>query len=198
MKKKSVTTIVIIVIVVLAIFIWVKNVYNSMVTKEESVTTAWSQVENVYQRRLDLIPNLVSTVKGYAAHESETLQAVVDARAQATQTKIDPSNLTPEEIAKFQEAQNQLGSSLGRLLMTVENYPDLKANENFLALQSQLEGTENRISVERMKYNEAARDYNTYIRRFPSNLFAGMFGFESKGYFEAQEGAEVAPTVSFE
>ena len=198
MKKKSVTTIVIIVIVVLAIFIWVKNVYNSMVTKDESVTTAWSQVENVYQRRLDLIPNLVSTVKGYAAHESETLQAVVDARAQATQTKIDPSNLTPEEIAKFQEAQNQLGSSLGRLLMTVENYPDLKANENFLALQSQLEGTENRISVERMKYNEAARDYNTYIRRFPSNLFAGMFGFESKGYFEAQEGAEVAPTVSFE
>lgn len=198
MKKKSATTLVIVLVVILAIVLWVIKVYNSMVTKNEAVTTAWSQVENVYQRRSDLIPNLVSTVKGYAAHETNTLQAVVDARAQATQTKIDPSNLTPEEVAKFQEAQNQVGSSLSRLLMTVENYPDLKANENFLALQTQLESTENRIAVERMKYNETARDYNTYIRKFPANIFAGMFNFTTKGYFEAQEGADVAPTVSFE
>lgn len=197
MKKKGLT-IIIIVGVVLLLFLWIKGMYNAMVMQDENVSKAWSQVENVYQRRMDLIPNLVATVKGYAAHEAGTLEAVVEARAKATQTTVDASNLTPEQIARFQSAQTELSSAVGRLLVSVERYPDLKANQNFLELQAQLEGTENRITVERQKYNEAAREYNTTIRRFPNNIFAGMFGFQTKGYFEAQEGADKAPVVSFE
>lgn len=171
--------------------------YNGMVTKEETVTEKWSQVENVYQRRADLIPNLVATVKGYAAHEKETLEGVVNARAKATQTTIDPGKLNAESIKQFQAAQDGLSSALSKLMVVVERYPDLKANQNFLELQAQLEGTENRITVERKKFNEAAKDYNTYIRKFPKNLYAGMFGFEKKDYFEAQAGAEEAPKVEF-
>lgn len=198
MKKKSTITIIVILAVVLILFFWLKGVYNSMVTKNESVSTAWAQVENVYQRRADLIPNLVATVKGYAAHESETLEAVVEARAKATQVTINPSSLNAEEIANFQSAQNELGATIGRLLVSVERYPDLKANQNFLELQAQLEGTENRITVERMKFNDAARAYNIYIKKFPNNLLARMFGFEDKGYFKAEEEAAKAPQVSFE
>ncbi|MCQ2215226.1 MAG: LemA family protein [Bacteroidales bacterium] len=171
--------------------------YNTMVEKQEAVDAQWAQVENVYQRRADLIPNLVATVKGYAAHESETLQAVVEARSKVTQTTIDASNLSSENIKQFQQAQDGLSSALSRLLVIQESYPELKANENFKELQAQLEGTENRIAVERNKFNEAARDYNTYIRKFPSNLIAGMFNFESKPYFEADKGAEKAPKVEF-
>jgi Uncharacterized conserved protein len=195
--KKGVITLLVIIAIVFVVFIWVKNAYNSMVREDENVQKAWSQVENVYQRRADLIPNLVSTVKGYAAHESSTLQAVVDARAKATQMKVDAQDLTPEAMAKYQEAQGELGSALGRLLMIQENYPDLKANQNFLELQSQLEGTENRITVERQKFNEAAKTYNTMIRQFPKNIFASIFGFDKKPYFEAKEGADVAPKVEF-
>ena len=171
--------------------------YNRMVTAEEGVSAAWSQVENVYQRRADLIPNLVATVKGYAEHESRTLENVIAARSKATQVTVDPENLSAEDIARFNQAQGELSSALGRLLMITENYPDLKANKNFSELQAQLEGTENRIATERMKFNEAARSYNTLIRRFPSNIIASMFGFEKKGYFEAQAGAETAPKVEF-
>jgi LemA protein len=167
------------------------------VTSDENVQSAWSQVENAYQRRADLIPNLVATVKGYAAHESETLENVVAARAKATQVTIDPTALSSEDIAKYSEAQGELGNALGRLLLIQENYPDLKANQNFRDLQAQLEGTENRISTERMKFNQAVKDYNTMIRRFPSNIIASMFGFEKKGYFEADSGAEKAPQVEF-
>ena len=168
-----------------------------MVSQEEGVTSAWSQVENVYQRRADLIPNLVATVKGYAAHEQETLEGVVNARAKATQTTIDPANMTPEAMAKFQAAQGELSTALGKLMVVVERYPDLKANQNFLELQAQLEGTENRITVERQKFNDAAKSFNTLIRKFPKNIIAGMFGFERKQYFEAKEGAEEAPKVEF-
>ena len=184
-------------VVLLGCFVWVKNAYNSLVTSDENAQSAWSQVENVYQRRADLIPNLVATVKGYAAHESETLESVVAARAKATQVTIDPANLSADEIAKYNEAQGELGNALGKLLMIQENYPDLKANENFRDLQAQLEGTENRIATERMKFNQAVKDYNTLIRRFPNNIFASMFGFEKKGYFEANAGAENAPKVEF-
>lgn len=194
MKKKGW---IILIAIVAILVVWIVNIYNSMVKMDEGVATAWSQVENVYQRRADLIPNLVATVKGYATHESSTLQGVVEARAKATQTKVDPENLTPEAIEKFQAAQGELSTALGRLMMVVENYPDLKANENFLALQEQLEGTENRITVERQKFNETAKAYNTYIRQFPKNIFAGMFNFEKKAYFESKEGADVAPTVAF-
>lgn len=184
-------------VVILGCFVWVKNAYNSLVTSDENAQSAWSQVENVYQRRADLIPNLVATVKGYAAHESETLENVVAARAKATQVTIDPANLSAEEIAKYNEAQGELGNALGRLLLIQENYPDLKANQNFRDLQAQLEGTENRIATERMKFNQAVKDYNTLIRRFPNNIFASMFGFGKKGYFEASSGAENAPKVEF-
>lgn len=179
------------------LFFWAQGVYNNMVTQEEGVKTAWSQVENQYQRRMDLIPNLVNTVKGYAAHEKETLEGVVSARAEATKTTIDPSNLTEESLKKFQSAQGELGNALSRLMLVVERYPDLKANQNFMELQAQLEGTENRISVERKRFNEVAQSYNTYIRRFPSNLLAGMFGFQTKAYFAAEAGAEKAPKVEF-
>lgn len=171
--------------------------YNTMVEREEAVGAAWSQVENVYQRRADLIPNLVSTVKGYAAHETQTFENVVSARAKATQVTVDSNNLTSEQIKKFQEAQGELSTTLGRLLAVTENYPELKANENFLQLQAQLEGTENRIAVERKKFNETAQSYNTYIRKFPQNLIAMIFGFDKKGYFEAEEGTEKAPKVEF-
>lgn len=196
MKKGKLLWIVAIV-VALGLFGWCKNTYNGMVSADEGVQSAWSQVENVYQRRADLIPNLVATVKGYAEHESGTLEAVVAARAKATQTTVDPSQLTAENIAKFQAAQGELGSALGRLLVTVERYPDLKANQNFLELQAQLEGTENRISTERMKFNETAKSYNTLIRSFPQNIIASIFSFTPKGYFKAAEGAENAPKVEF-
>ena len=183
--------------VLLGLFFWFQGNYNNMVKLDEGVQAAWSQVENVYQRRADLIPNLVATVKGYAQHEQQTLEGVISARSKATQITVDPENLTSEELAKYQKAQGELGAALGKLLAITENYPVHKANENFLSLQSQLEGTENRITVERNKYNQVAREYNTTIRQFPKNIVAGMFGFEKKPYFEAQEGAETAPKVEF-
>ena len=179
------------------IALWVMSAYNKLVVAEESVTTEWANVESQYQRRADLIPNLVSTVKGYAAHEQETLDAVVSARAKATQMSVNAQDLTPEKLQEFQAAQGEVGSALGRLLMIAENYPDLKANQNFLALQEQLEGTENRIQVARQKFNLTAKTYNTSIRRFPTNIIASMFGFESKAYFEAEVGAATAPKVDF-
>jgi LemA protein len=171
--------------------------YNKMVSLEEGVSGQWSQVENVYQRRADLIPNLVNTVKGYADFEKETLTQVVEARAKATSTTIRADNLSPEGMQQFQQAQDGLGSALSRLMVVAERYPDLKANQNFLELQAQLEGTENRIAVERKKFNEVVQNYNTTIRRFPGNITAGLFGFDKKGYFEASEGAEKAPEVKF-
>ena len=187
------------VIVVIGIIIYRMFVggYNNMVQKEEQTTSAWAQVENVYQRRADLIPNLVNTVKGYADFEQETLTKVIEARAKATSITVDPKNLTPEKLQEFQAAQGELSNALGRLLVSVERYPDLKANQNFLDLQSQLEGTENRIAVERQKFNTVVQDYNTYLRRFPQNMLAGMYGFERKGYFEAKEGADEVPQVQF-
>lgn len=190
-------TIAIIVVLLFAGYSWVKGTYNTMVTQDEGVKTAWSQVENQYQRRMDLIPNLVNTVKGYATHEKETLEGVVSARAEATKTTIDPSNLNEESMKKFQAAQGELSSALSRLMVVLERYPDLKANQNFSELQAQLEGTENRISVERKRFNEVAQTYNTYIRSFPSNILAGMFGFQPKAYFTAETGAEKAPKVEF-
>ena len=195
--KKGVIILIVVAVVVLGIFMWVKSTYNGIVTKQESVESAWSQVENVYQRRADLVPNLVATVKGYAAHEKETLEGVVNARSKATQMSIDPTKLDEESLKKFQSAQGELGNAIGRLLMITENYPDLKANENFKELQAQLEGTENRITVERQKFNESAKVYNTQIRHFPANIIAGMFGFDRKPYFEAKEGADEAPKVEF-
>lgn len=196
MGKKSIVLIVIAAAVV-AIFGYGSSTYNSFVTQEETVGTAWSNVENQYQRRSDLIPNLVNTVKGYAEHEKSTLDAVVSARAKATQATVSIDDLTPEKMQAFQKAQGEIGMALGRLLAVTENYPQLKANENFQTLQAQLEGTENRISVERRKFNEKAKEYNTNIRRFPKNIIAGMFGFEKRPYFEAQEGSEKAPEVKF-
>ena len=164
---------------------------------EEAVKSSWSNVETQYQRRADLIPNLVSTVKGYASHEESTLTAVVDARSKATSVNISMDELTPEKLAEYQKAQSAVTSALGRLIAVSENYPELKANQNFLELQAQLEGTENRITTERMKFNEAVQSFNTGIRRFPDNIIASIFGFEKKGYFEAQAGAETAPKVEF-
>ncbi|NDK56874.1 LemA family protein [Pontibacter fetidus] len=171
--------------------------YNEMVAKDENVEAAWANVQNAYQRRADLIPNLVNTVKGAANFEQETLTRVIEARAKATSMNISADELTPENIQKFQQAQGELSGALSRLLVTVEQYPDLKANQNFLELQAQLEGTENRISVERRKFNETVQDYNSYIRSFPRNFIAGWFDFEKKGYFEAEAGAQKAPTVQF-
>ena len=193
MKRNTI----IIIAAIVAIVGYCMSSYNSLVGQDEAVGTAWSNVENQYQRRVDLIPNLVNTVKGYASHEKETFEAVVSVRAIATQTTVDIDNLTPEKIAAYQKAQGELGSALGRLLAITENYPELKANENFKELQAQLEGTENRISTERHKFNEVAKTYNTSIRRFPKNIIASMFGFEKRPYFEAQEGAEKAPEVKF-
>ncbi|MBQ5924164.1 MAG: LemA family protein [Alistipes sp.] len=183
--------------VVAVVVVWVVSSYNTLVGKQERVSEAWANVETVYQRRADLIPNLVATVKGYAAHEQETLQAVTSARANATALSIDPSTSTPEQVAAWMKAQNEVGSALGRLIAISESYPDLKASQNFLELQTQLEGTENRISTERNKYNERVRGFNVSIRRFPTNLIAGIFGFEKMALFEAEEGANVAPVVEF-
>lgn len=184
-------------IIAAVVVIWGVSSYNGIVSQEEEVKAQWSKVESSYQRRMDLIPNLVNTVKGYADFEKETLTAVTQARASASQTVIDPTNLNQNNIAQFQQAQGELSSALSRLLVTIEKYPNLKANQNFLELQSQLEGTENRINVERNRYNDSAKGFNAKIRRFPTNLVAGIAGAEQFGYFEAQAGAENAPQVQF-
>ena len=194
-KKLSATAIIIIVVAVIAV--WAIGQYNKLVALDENVANQWGNVENVYQRRADLIPNLVNTVKGAAEFAKSTLESVINARAAATQTKIDASSLTEENLAAFQAAQGELGAALGRLIAVTENYPELKANENFQELQAQLEGTENRITVARRDFNEAVRPYNSKIRRFPTNLIANIFGFDKKAYFEAEEGAEQAPDVEF-
>lgn len=195
--KKSWIVLIIIGLVVLLAYSSVRNSYNNMVTKEETIAGQWAQVENVYQRRADLIPNLVNTVKGYADFEQETLTQVIEARAKATSIDINAGELTPQAIQQFQAAQEGLSSALSRLLVTVERYPELKANQNFLELQAQLEGTENRISSERRKYNDVTREYNTYVKKFPAVIFASLFGFDQKPYFEADEGSEEAPVVEF-
>ncbi|MFZ2906878.1 MAG: LemA family protein [Cyclobacteriaceae bacterium] len=195
--RKGLITIGVILVIVFILYSFFAGRYNKMVELQEAIPKAWADVEAQYQRRADLIPNLVNTVKGYANFEQETLTKVIEARASATQVKIDPSNLTPEALAQFQQAQNGVSSALGRLLVAVEAYPDLKANQNFLDLQAQLEGTENRITVARNRYNEVVQPYNVYIKRFPSNMIANMFGFTAKGYFEAAEGSEKAPEVKF-
>ena len=184
-------------VVILVIALWGISGYNGLVSMDENVNGKWANVETQYQRRSDLIPNLVSTVKGYAKHESQTLEAVMAARSQATQVKIDPSNCTPQQLAAYQKAQGDVTTALGKLLAITENYPDLKANQNFLELQSQLEGTENRINVARKDFNDSAKEYNTSLRRFPRNIIASMFGFEKRNYFEAEAGAEKAPKVEF-
>jgi len=193
MKKSLIITIV----AVAAVILWGVRINNHMVTLEEDTTKAWSNVENVYQRRADLIPNLVETVKGYASHESSTLQSVIEARSNATKITVDPSNMTADQLKQFQEAQGLVGSALGRLIAIGESYPDLKANQNFQELQAQLEGTENRIAVERKNFNDVASNYNKYIRKFPNSLFASILGFEKKPYFEAEAGASTAPKVQF-
>ena len=195
--KKGVITLLIIAGIAMAIFFACKNGYNNMVLKQETVAAQWSNVENQYQRRLDLIPNLVNTVKGYASHESETLTAVIEARAQATRTNISIDELNQQVISELNKSQGALSAALGKLMAIAESYPDLKANQNFRDLQVQLEGTENRIATERRKFNEAARAYNSYIRQFPRNLFASMFGFDKQAYFEAEQGAATAPKVEF-
>lgn len=183
------------VVAVVAIFFYAT--YNGFIGKEEGVNAAWSNVETQYQRRSDLIPNLVNTVKGYAAHESQTLASVTEARARATSINLSAGELTPERLTQYQQAQADVRSALGRLIAVAESYPDLKANQNFIELQSQLEGTENRIAVARKDFNDAARKYNVAVRRFPSNLVAALFGFDQKPYFEAAEGTETAPQVEF-
>lgn len=195
MKKNKGLIITIVVIVLVAL--WGISSYNGLVGMDENVSNQWANVETQYQRRSDLIPNLVNTVKGYAKHESQTLEAVMAARSQATQVKIDPSNCTPQQLAAYQKAQGDVTTALGKLLAITENYPDLKANQNFLELQSQLEGTENRINVARKDFNDSAKQYNTSLRRFPRNIIASMFGFEKRNYFEAEAGAEKAPKVEF-
>lgn len=195
--KKGYIVLIVIAAVILIVFFWFRGSYNGMVRMNEQVSAQWSNVENQYQRRLDLIPNLVNTVKGYAGHEQQTLTDVVNARAKATQTRISFDQLDEATLQRINRTQGELTSALSRLLAVSESYPDLKANQNFLELQAQLEGTENRISVERRKFNDAVRSYNAYIRRFPKNIIAGMFGFTPKPYFEANAGAEQAPKVEF-
>ena len=185
------------ILVLLAVLPLTSCNYNSLVEKQQNVDQAWAQVENQYQRRADLIPNLMNTVKGYSTHESETFEKVTLARAKATSITIDADNLNEENLAKFQAAQNELSQALKSLLAVTEAYPDLKANENFMNLQTQLEGTENRIATERMRYTEAVRDYNTAIKKFPTTIYAGWFGFDAKPQFKAEEGAQRAPEVSF-
>jgi LemA protein len=196
LSKAWIIGIVVIGIILISIFSAI-SMYNKMPGLEEGVNSQWAKVESAYQRRSDLIPNLVNTVKGVANFEQQTLTGVVEARAKATSVNIDPTKLNAESIKQFQQAQGGLSSALSKLMVVVEKYPELKATQNFLELQSQLEGTENRINVERNKFNEAAQAYNSFIRRFPNNLFAGMFGFEKKAYFEAEEGAQKAPEVKF-
>lgn len=195
--KKSYIILIVIAVIILSIFFWFKNTYNGMVTMQENVSAQWSNVENQYQRHLDLIPNLVNTVKGYAEHEQNTLNRVVEARAKATQMQINLDNLDEATMKKLNAVQGELSTALSRLMAISENYPDLKANENFRDLQAQIEGTENRIAVERRKFNNTARAYNTSIRQFPQNMLAGMFGFTPKPYFEANAEAENAPKVEF-
>lgn len=196
--KNSKITLLVIVAVLLSIVGWCASSYNTLVQQDEAATTAWANVQTQYQRRADLVPNLVSTVKGYAKHEQQTLENVVSARAKATQVTMDPANLTPEKLAAYQKAQGELGAALGKLLAITENYPDLKASEQFSELQAQLEGTENRIAKSRNDYNNAVQTYNVNVRRFPVNMIAGMFGFDQKAKFEAEAGSESAPKVSFE
>lgn len=195
--NKRLLTIIIVVVAVFMLYNFFAGKYNSMVTMDEEVNTEWANVETQYQRRYDLIPNLVNTVKGFAEQEREVLTQVVEARSKASSIQIDPSNLNEEALQNFANAQGQLNSALSRLLVTVERYPDLKSNQNFLELQAQLEGTENRISVARTRYNEKTKAYNTYIRKFPNTMLASMFDFERKPLYEATEGAETAPTVEF-
>ena len=194
--KLSKSTIGIIAAVVI-VALWASSAYNSMVGEQEKATTAFANVQSAYQRRADLIPNLVEVVKGYASHEKETLEGVVNARAKATQVTIDPSNMTPEKLKEYQQAQGELGAALGKLIAIQENYPDLKANENFRDLQVQLEGTENRINEARNTFNGVVQNYNTYIRKFPKNILAGIFGFNTMVKFQADAGAEKAPQVKF-
>jgi len=194
---KSNKTLIAIIAAVVIIGGWAASAYNSMVKVQEKATTSWSNVQSTYQRRADLIPNLVEVVKGYAAHEKETFESVVAARSKATSMNIDPTNLTPEKLKEFQQAQGELGSALGRLIAIQENYPELKANENFKDLQVQLEGTENRINEARNTFNKTVQEYNVVIRSFPKNILAGIFGFNQMSKFEAEAGAEKAPQVKF-
>ncbi len=188
---------IVIAVIVIGIFRWGVGLNNTMVEKQETAKTQWANVESAYQRRSDLIPNLVSTVKGYADFEKETLEAVIQARANATKTTIDPSNISPDQMAAFQASQNSLSGALSKLMVVVEKYPDLKANQNFLVFQSQLEGTENRINVERNRFNEQAKDYNVYIRKFPATVIAGFLNFDPMALFQAPACSENAPTVDF-
>lgn len=196
MKRSTLILLGVLVVVVFLVASAISQ-YNKLVVLDEEVNAQWGNVENQYQRRADLIPNLVSTVKGYATHEKETLEGVITARSKATQVSIDPENITPEKLQEFQAAQGELTSALGRLLMITENYPDLKANQNFKDLQIQLEGTENRIANERTQFNNLGKNFNAVIRKFPTNILAGMFGFDKKAYFEAEKGSEKAPKVEF-
>lgn len=196
-RRGDLITGIVILAVVVVLLLWGAGQYNGMVTAQEGVNTQWAQVENQYQRRADLIPNLVETVKGYAAHERETLEGVIEARAKATATNINANDMTQQQLDQFQQSQSQLSSALSRLMVVVEKYPELKANENFRQLQAQLEGTENRITVARKDFNESAQAYNVKIRRFPANLFAGIFGFDQRPYFAAEQGADKAPQVKF-
>ncbi|MCK5678146.1 MAG: LemA family protein [Flavobacteriaceae bacterium] len=195
--KKWLIPLIILAVIAFGIYNWVVGFNNTAVEKQETAKTQWANVESAYQRRADLIPNLVNTVKGYASHEKETLEGVIQARANATKTTIDPTNVTPEQMAAFQKAQTGLSGALSKLMVVVEKYPDLKANQNFLELQSQLEGTENRINVERNRYNSSAKDYNVYIRKFPATILAGMLGFDPLVLFQGAEGSDKAPTVDF-
>lgn len=197
MKNTGLIVLIVVAFIAAMSFFGVIGKYNTLVNKQEAVQAEWSQVENVYQRRADLIPNLVETVKGYANHEKGTLDAVITARASATQTKIDPTNMTQADIDRFSTNQNQLSQALGKLMVVQEAYPDLKANENFRELQAQLEGTENRIAVERKNFNTKANDYNTYLRKFPTNIVANLFNFDKYPYFQADESAKNAPKVEF-
>lgn len=197
MSKKSIIILVVAAVAVIGIYSFFKSTYNSMVVKQEYVGKMWADVESQYQRRADLIPNLVSSVKGYAEHEKSTLTDVIEARSKATQLNLTVDDLSDQNLAKFNAAQGELSQALSRLLAVSESYPDLKANQSFLDLQAQLEGTENRIATERRKFNEAVQGYNAYIRLFPRNIIAGMFGFDAKAYFAATEGSEKAPEVKF-
>lgn len=196
MKKKFIPIIIVVAIVVILVA-WAVGAYNGLVIKDENCSKQWSKVESQYQRRMDLIPNLVNTVKGYASHEEATLLKVIEARNQASQVKVDAENMTQEQLNEFQKSQENLSSAIRGLNIVVEQYPDLKANQNFLELQSQLEGTENRIAVERQRYSDVVNEYNTSVRRFPNSIFASIFGFDKKPYFESQTGAENAPKVEF-
>lgn len=196
MKKKFIPIIIVVAIVVILVA-WGVSVYNGLVVKDENCSKQWSKVESQYQRRMDLIPNLVNTVKGYASHEEATLLKVIEARNQASQVKVDAENMTQEQLNEFQKSQENLSSAIRGLNIVVEQYPDLKANQNFLELQSQLEGTENRIAVERQRYADVVNEFNTSVRRFPNSIFASIFGFDKKPYFESQTGAENAPKVEF-